>query len=161
MDRGAMDRSTMGMERVGMPPDQNVPPDRSMPMDSNGMPVSSKGNILCRLIKIELYKIFAIINRAIKGLHCMSLIQVLINALSPVCHQAIRVYLIRSWWCKYGTPPSWTPRNKLNFLVPGRTWWDFKKAIFNPFSLIDWYLQTFSCLMIIVSDECPGTLLMI
>ena len=31
--------------------------------------VSSKGNILCRL-KIELYKIFAIINRAIKGLHC-------------------------------------------------------------------------------------------
>ena len=29
--------------------------------------VSSKGNILCRLIKIELYKIFAIINRAIKG----------------------------------------------------------------------------------------------
>ena len=33
--------------------------------------VSSKGNILCRLIKIELYKIFAIINRAIKGLHCM------------------------------------------------------------------------------------------
>ena len=34
--------------------------------------VSSKGNILCRLIKIELYKIFAIINRAIKGLHCTS-----------------------------------------------------------------------------------------
>ena len=33
--------------------------------------VSSKGNILCRLVKIELYKIFAIINRAIKGLHCM------------------------------------------------------------------------------------------
>ena len=32
--------------------------------------MSSKGNILCRLIKIELYKIFAIINRAIKGLHC-------------------------------------------------------------------------------------------
>ena len=32
--------------------------------------VSSKGNIFCRLIKIELYKIFAIINRAIKGLHC-------------------------------------------------------------------------------------------
>ena len=32
--------------------------------------VSSRGNILCRLIKIELYKIFAIINRAIKGLHC-------------------------------------------------------------------------------------------
>ena len=31
--------------------------------------VSSKGNILCRLVKIELYKIFAIINRAIKGLH--------------------------------------------------------------------------------------------
>ena len=35
--------------------------------------VSSKGNILCRLVKIELYKIFAIINRAIKGLHCNSL----------------------------------------------------------------------------------------
>ena len=35
--------------------------------------VSSKGNILCRLIKIELYKIFAIINRAIKGLHCISI----------------------------------------------------------------------------------------
>ena len=34
--------------------------------------VSSKGNILCRLIKIELYKIFAIINRAIKGLHCIN-----------------------------------------------------------------------------------------
>ena len=32
--------------------------------------LSSKGNILCRLIKIELYKIFAIINRAIKGPHC-------------------------------------------------------------------------------------------
>ena len=31
--------------------------------------VSSKGNILCRLVKIELYKIFAIINRAIKGLY--------------------------------------------------------------------------------------------
>ena len=35
--------------------------------------VSSKGNILCRLINIELYKIFAIINRAIKGLHCIHL----------------------------------------------------------------------------------------
>ena len=35
--------------------------------------VSSKGNILCRLINIELYKIFAIINRAIKGLHCSCL----------------------------------------------------------------------------------------
>ena len=35
--------------------------------------VSSKGNILCRLIKIELYKIFAIINRAIKGLHCIKM----------------------------------------------------------------------------------------
>ena len=33
--------------------------------------MSSKGNILCRLIKFELYKIFAIINRAIKGLHCI------------------------------------------------------------------------------------------
>ena len=33
--------------------------------------VSSKGNILCRLINIELYKIFAIINRAIKGLYCI------------------------------------------------------------------------------------------
>ena len=32
--------------------------------------VSSKGNILYRLINIELYKILAIINRAIKGLHC-------------------------------------------------------------------------------------------
>ena len=32
--------------------------------------VSSKGNILCRLINIELHKIFPIINRAIKGLHC-------------------------------------------------------------------------------------------
>ena len=27
--------------------------------------------MLCRLINIELYKIFAIINRAIKGLHCI------------------------------------------------------------------------------------------
>ena len=33
--------------------------------------VSSNGNILCRLVKIELYKIFAIIIRAIKGLHCI------------------------------------------------------------------------------------------
>ena len=32
--------------------------------------VSSKDNILCRLINMELYKIFAITNRAIKGLHC-------------------------------------------------------------------------------------------
>ena len=36
--------------------------------------VSSKGNILCRLINIELYKIFAIINRAIKGLHCILIV---------------------------------------------------------------------------------------
>ena len=35
--------------------------------------MSSKGNILCRLINLELYKIFAILNRAIKGLHCMHL----------------------------------------------------------------------------------------
>ena len=34
--------------------------------------VSSKGNILCRLIIIELYEIFALINRAIKGLHTVS-----------------------------------------------------------------------------------------
>ena len=33
--------------------------------------VSSKDNILCRLINVELYEIFAIINRAIKGLHCI------------------------------------------------------------------------------------------
>ena len=37
--------------------------------------VSSKGNILFRLINIELYKIFAIINRAIKGLHCIHMHQ--------------------------------------------------------------------------------------
>ena len=43
--------------------------------------VSSKGNILCRLVKIELYKIFAIINRAIKGLHCMY-----INCANSRCH---------------------------------------------------------------------------
>ena len=36
--------------------------------------VSSKGNILCRLIIIELYEIFALINRAIKGLHCIYLV---------------------------------------------------------------------------------------
>ena len=41
--------------------------------------VSSKGNILCRLVKIELYKIFAIINRAIKGLHCTCIICKLIT----------------------------------------------------------------------------------
>ena len=29
---------------------------------------------MCRLIKIELYKIFTIINRAIKGLHCTSIL---------------------------------------------------------------------------------------
>ena len=33
--------------------------------------VSSKGNILCGLTNTELYKIFAILNRAIKGLHCI------------------------------------------------------------------------------------------
>ena len=33
--------------------------------------MSSKGNILCRLINVELYKIFAITNRTIKGLHCI------------------------------------------------------------------------------------------
>ena len=33
--------------------------------------VSSKDNILCRLINMELYEIFAMINRAIKGLHCI------------------------------------------------------------------------------------------
>ena len=33
--------------------------------------VSSMDNILYRLINMELYKIFAIINRAIKGLHCI------------------------------------------------------------------------------------------
>ena len=33
--------------------------------------VSSKGNILCKLINIDLYEILAIINRAIKGLHCI------------------------------------------------------------------------------------------
>ena len=36
--------------------------------------VSSKGNILCRLVNIELYKIFAIINRALKGLHCIGVL---------------------------------------------------------------------------------------
>ena len=41
--------------------------------------VSSKGNILCRL-KIELYKIFAIINRAIKSLHCNSLLWLKISS---------------------------------------------------------------------------------
>ena len=50
--------------------------------------VSSKGNILCRLIKIELYKIFAIINRAIKGLHCSQGIS------SHVIHQVLLVYSI-------------------------------------------------------------------
>ena len=43
--------------------------------------VSSKGNILCRLVKIELYEIFAIINRAIKGLHC-TLVRTLHNTLA-------------------------------------------------------------------------------
>ena len=54
--------------------------------------VSSKGNILCRLIKIELYKIFAIINPVIKGLHCMSVNWVSIgsdNGLSPIRRKAI------------------------------------------------------------------------
>ena len=32
--------------------------------------VSSKGSIICRLISVNFYKIFAIINRVIKGLHC-------------------------------------------------------------------------------------------
>ena len=45
--------------------------------------VSSTGNILCRLIKIELYKIFAIINCAIKGLHCISISGALID-ISPM-----------------------------------------------------------------------------
>ena len=48
--------------------------------------VSSKGNILCRLIKIELYKIFAIINRAIKGLHCICMSQ-FITGIYRLCDQ--------------------------------------------------------------------------
>ena len=58
--------------------------------------VSSKGNILCRLINIELYKILAIINRAIKGLHCIlfnfdsttytnTLIQIQIRSTKYIC----------------------------------------------------------------------------
>ena len=39
--------------------------------------VSSMDNILCRLINMELYKIFAIINRAIKGLHCITVLSLL------------------------------------------------------------------------------------
>ena len=42
--------------------------------------VSSKGNIFCRLSNIELYKIFAIINRAIKGLHCIIRVQSYLDA---------------------------------------------------------------------------------
>ena len=49
--------------------------------------VSSKGNILCRLVKIELYKIFAIINRAIKGL--LIDIAVFINGLAQDCSNSI------------------------------------------------------------------------
>ena len=46
--------------------------------------VSSKGNILCGLINIELYEIFAIINRAFRGLHCTSFCQhCVISPLSP------------------------------------------------------------------------------
>ena len=52
--------------------------------------VSSKGNIFCRLIKIELYKIFAIINRAIRGLHCMYFFIITLSAL-------INNYLSARW----------------------------------------------------------------
>ena len=48
--------------------------------------VSSKGNMLCRLVKIELYKIFAIINRAIKGLHCMWFLSVCAKPLCTYIH---------------------------------------------------------------------------
>ena len=44
--------------------------------------VSSKGNILCRLIKIELSKILTIINRVIKGLHC-----------NCTCHISLEIYM--------------------------------------------------------------------
>ena len=62
--------------------------------------VSSKGNILCRLVKIELYKIFAIINRAIKGLHCTMMRSqpyLIIMSLTVVSMlgSLIRSYL---WW---------------------------------------------------------------
>ena len=48
--------------------------------------MSSKGNILCRLIKIELYKIFAIINRAIKGLHCTGFTEYKFGCMCSVLH---------------------------------------------------------------------------
>ena len=63
--------------------------------------LSSKGNILCRLIKIELYKIFAIINRAIKGLHCMNVSW--LNELSS----SVRVLRMRGNTHTYLTTPSW------------------------------------------------------
>ena len=52
--------------------------------------VSSKGNILCRLVKIEPHKIFAIINRAIKGLHCMFIYVYLVMALPRVSNKTKR-----------------------------------------------------------------------
>ena len=59
--------------------------------------VSSKGNILCRLVKIELYKIFAIINRAIKGLHCISEHMLEIKVFLYYCPQDATEHL---WWGK-------------------------------------------------------------
>ena len=56
--------------------------------------VSSKGNILCRLVNIELYKIFAIINRAIKGLHCMYFILGILEKLNYVAVLGLRRLLI-------------------------------------------------------------------
>ena len=58
--------------------------------------VSSKGNILCRLINIELYKIFAIINRAIQGLHC-SWNQLWILSISMVSCGYSAILLLKLW----------------------------------------------------------------
>ena len=66
--------------------------------------VSSKGNILCRLIKIELYKIFAIINRAIKGLHCNLLSVMLCDAV--ILYQTSANISIRP--CFYQTESTWS-----------------------------------------------------
>ena len=73
--------------------------------------------IYCRLINIELYKIFALINRAIKGLHCtvnvLDFCQQIIfwdwHHTLDICHWSAVLSLING--------PTWTQKLFSQFLV--------------------------------------------
>ena len=75
--------------------------------------VSSKGNILCGLVKIELYKIFAIINRAIKGLHCMYILMMLASYF-------LKYFSIHQGFVWWGESPlqTWNDWQCINTLRP-------------------------------------------